>query len=45
MIDYTQLTDEELYNGEIYESIHPGANTCAPDEYPQGWQLIEGEDS
>lgn len=41
--DAYEQGDRVLYNGEIYESIHPTANTWSPDEYPQGWQLIEGE--
>ena len=39
--DAYQLGDRVLYNGRVYESVHPGANTWSPDEYPPAWQLIE----
>ena len=39
--DAYQIGDRIRYNGRIYESIHPGANTWSPDEYADAWKLIE----
>lgn len=39
--DAYQIGDRIRYNGRIYESIHPGANTWPPDEYAAAWKLIE----
>ena len=33
--------DRVTYNGTTYESVHPTANTWAPDEY--GWEPVDGE--
>lgn len=42
--DAYQLGDKVLFNGRVYESIHPTANTWSPTDYPQAWKdlgLIE----
>lgn len=42
--DAYQLGDKVLFNGRVYESIHPTANTWSPTAYPQAWKdlgLIE----
>lgn len=39
--DAYQTGDRVLYNGQVYESVIAN-NTWSPDDYPQGWQLIEG---
>ena len=33
--------DRVLFEGHVYESIHDGANTWSPTEYPAAWRLIE----
>lgn len=30
------------WEGELYESIHPTANTWTPEEYPPAWKKVEG---
>lgn len=39
--DAYALGDRVTYNGTTYESVHPTANTWAPDEY--GWEPVDGE--
>ena len=42
--DAYQLGDKVLFNGRVYESIHPTENTWSPTSYPQAWKdlgLIE----
>lgn len=40
--DAYELGDQVLFEGAVYESIHPGANTWSPTEYTAAWKLIEG---
>ena len=42
--DAYQLGDRVTFEGEVYRSVHPGANTWSPTEYPQAWELEDGED-
>ena len=39
--DAYQTGDRVTFEGAVYESIHPTANTWSPNEYAAAWQLIE----
>lgn len=41
--DAYETGDKVRFNGEVYESIID-ANVYSPDDYPQGWKLIENEE-
>lgn len=37
-----QPGEKGWWNEELYESIHPTANTWTPEEYPPAWKKVEG---
>ena len=37
-----QPGEKGWWNDELYESIHPTANTWTPEEYPPAWKKVEG---
>lgn len=37
-----QPGEKGWWNDELYESIHPTANTWTPEEYPAAWKKVEG---
>lgn len=39
--DAYQPGDRVTFEGSVYESIHPTANTWSPSEHAPAWQLIE----
>lgn len=36
-----QPGEKGWWNDELYESIHPTANTWTPEEYPPAWKKVE----
>lgn len=39
--DAYEQGQQVLFEGAVYESIHPGANTWSPTEYPPAWERLE----
>lgn len=37
-----QPGEKGWWNDELYESVHPTANTWTPEEYPPAWKKVEG---
>src|SRR5699024_3165740 len=42
--DAYALGDRVVFEGQEYESVHEGANTWSPSEYPPAWQLITDDE-
>lgn len=42
--DAYQPGDRVTFEGKVYRSVHPGANTWSPTEYPPAWELEDDED-
>src|SRR5699024_5615705 len=42
--DAYALGERVVFEGQEYESVHEGANTWSPSEYPPAWQLITDDE-